>query len=124
VALETLVELVEYAIAFMVSMFLVGGSVAIYDNFTSYEAGLQLRGTFSAVAAVAENALENGSAKLAVPLPDSTIGCEGGIFYVSDASGTVSQSIPVGCDFQSRISAGTHQLSFSTSSGDLVMVVR
>jgi len=117
-------ELVEYTIAIMVSMFLVGGSIAVYDSFTSYEAGLQLRGTFSAIAAVAESALGNGSARLAVPLPESTIGCEGGTFYVSDGSGTVSQSIPAGCDFQARISAGTHQLSFSSASGELELVVR
>jgi hypothetical protein len=119
-----MVELVEYAVAFMASMLLVGGSVAVYNSFTSYEAELQLRGTFSLVAGGAESALLNGNAKLAVSLPESTIGCEAGTFYVSAGPGTISQSIAAGCDFQTRVSAGTHLLSFSTTSGKLELGVR
>jgi hypothetical protein len=119
-----MVELVEYAVAFMASTLLVGGSVVVYNSFTSYEAGLQLRGTFSAVAGVAESALLNGSARSTVPLPETTIGCEGGTFYVSVGSGTISQTIAAGCDFQARVTAGTHLLSFSTSAGKLELEVR
>jgi len=119
-----MVELIEYAIALMASALLVGGSVAVYNSFISYEAELQLRGTFSVVAGGADSALLNGSAKLTVPLPESTIGCEAGTFYVSVGSGTISQSIAAGCDFQTRVSAGTHLLTFSTSSGNLELVVK
>jgi uncharacterized membrane protein HdeD (DUF308 family) len=119
-----MVELVEYAVAFMASTLLVGGSVVIYNSFVSYTAGLQLRGTFSVVAGVAESALLNGSARLTVPLPESTIGCEAGTFYVSVGSDTVSQTIAAGCHFQVGVSAGTHLLSFSTTSGKLELAVR
>jgi hypothetical protein len=119
-----MVELVEYAIAFMASMLLVGGSVAVYNSFTSYEAELQLKGTFSVIAGGVESALLNGNAKLTVPLPESTIGCDAGTFYVSVGSGTISQSIAAGCNFQTRVSAGTHLLSFTTTSGKLELAVR
>jgi len=119
-----MVELVEYAVAFMVSTLLVGGSVIVYDSFTSYEAGLQLRGTFSEVVGVAESALLNGSAESMVPLPESTIGCDGGTFYVSVGSSAISQTIAAGCDFQARVSAGTHLILFSASSGKLDLAVR
>ena len=119
-----MVELIEYAVAFMVSTLLVGGSVVVYNSFISYEAGLQLRGTFSVVAGIAENALLNGSAKSTVILPESTIGCDGGTFYVSVGSGTISQTIVDGCDFQASVTPGAHLLSFSTSSGKLELAVR
>jgi hypothetical protein len=119
-----MVELLEYAVAFMASTLLVGGSVGVYYSFTSYEAGLQLRGAFSAVAGAAQSALLNGSASLTVPLPESTIGCEAGTFYISAGSGTVSQPIGAGCDFQAKVGAGTHTLSFTTSSGMLGLVVK
>ena len=119
-----MVELIEYAVAFMASTLLIGGSVVIYDSFTSYEAGLQLRGTFSVVAGVAESALLNGSARSTVLLPESIIGCDGGTFYVRIGSETMSQTIPAGCDFQARISAGTHLLSFNSSSGELELAAR
>ncbi|HYA55556.1 MAG TPA: hypothetical protein VED22_02040 [Nitrososphaerales archaeon] len=119
-----MVELVEYAVAFMVSALLVGGSVVLYNSFASYEAGLQLRGTFSVVAGVADSALLNGSAATTIPLPASTIGCEGGTFYVSEGSETISQTIGSGCNFLATVSAGTHVLSFSTTSGRLEMVVK
>ena len=119
-----MVELVEYAVVFMVSMLLVAGSVVVYNSFTSYEDELQLRGTFSVVAGIAQGALLNGSAKSTVPLPDSTIGCEAGTFYVSVGSDTISQTIPAACDFRTSVSAGTHLLSFSTTSGKLELEVR
>jgi len=120
----SMAELIEYAVALMASTLLVGGSVVVYNSFMSYEAGLQLRGTFSVVAGVAENALLNGSAKSTVLLPESTIGCDGGTFYVSLGSGTISQTIAAGCDFQARVNPGAHLLSFSTSSGKLELAVR
>jgi len=119
-----MVELVEYAVAFMASALLVGGSVVVYNSFTSYEVELQLKGTFSEVAGVAQSALLNGSARSTVLLPDSTIGCERGTFYVSAGAGTISQTIPAGCDFQAKVSAGTHLLTFNASSGMLVLAVR
>jgi len=119
-----MVELVEYAVAFAASMLLVGGSVVVYDSFTTYETGLQLRGTFSAVADVAESALQNGTARSTVLLPESTIGCEQGTFYVSVGSGTISQTIAAGCDFVARVSAGEHLLSFNATAGKLELAVR
>ena len=121
--LRPMVELVEYALAVMASMLLVTGSVVVYDSFTSYEGTLQLRGAFSAVVGVADAALVNGSATSTLPLPESTIGCEGGTLYVSTGSGSLSQGIPVGCDFQAKVSAGAHLVSFRTASGGLDLVV-
>ena len=114
-----MVELVEYALAFLASTFLITGSVVVYNSFTSYEAGLQLRGAFSAVTEVADAALANGSALSALPLPSSTIGCEGGTLYVSVGSGTLSQGIAAECDFTAKVSAGTHLVSFTDASGQL-----
>jgi len=119
-----MVELVEYAVAFMASTLLVGGSVIVYNSFTSYEVGLQLKGAFSAVAEVAESALLNGNAQSTVNLPESTIGCEQGTLYVSVGSGTISQYVPVWCHFQARVSAGPHLLSFNATSTTLEMAVR
>jgi len=119
-----MVELVEYAVAFMASTLLVGGSVVLYNSFTSYEVGLQLRGTLSAVAGVAQSALLNGNARSTVLLPESTIGCEQGTLSVSVGSGTISQAIAAGCDFQARVSAGTHLLTFNATSGTLELAVR
>jgi hypothetical protein len=118
-----MVELVEYAIAVMASTFLVTGSVVVYNSFTSYEAGLQLRGAFSAVVDVVDGALVNGSASSTLPLPESTIGCEGNTLYVSVGSGAISQGIAAKCDFQARISAGTHLVSFRSASGQLDVLV-
>jgi hypothetical protein len=118
-----MVELTEYALAVMVSTLIVAGSAVVYNTFTSYEAALQLRGAFSAVAGVANAALVNGSAASTLHLPESTVGCEGGTLYLSEGSETMSQSIAGGCDFTAKISAGTHLLSFRTASGQLGITV-
>lgn len=116
-------ELVEYALAIMASTLLVTGSVVVYDSFTSYESGLQLRGAFTAVAEAANGALVNGSAASTLSLPESTIGCEGGTLYVSVGSGAISQGISAECDFQARVQAGTHLVSFKAASGQLDLEV-
>jgi hypothetical protein len=120
---SVMVELTEYALAFMASTLLVTGSVVIYNSFTSYESGLQLRGALAAVAGVAESALQNGSARSMLPLPASTIGCERGTLYVSVGSGSISQGIDAGCDFRVTIGAGTHLVSFNVQSGQLDLAV-
>jgi len=116
-------EIVEYVLAVMASTLLLTGSVFVYNSFASYESALQLRGAFSAVAQVVDGALVNGRATSALPLPESTIGCEESTFYVSVGAGAISQAIPAQCDFQARISAGTHLVSFTTVSGQLNITV-
>ncbi len=118
-----MVELVEYALAVMASTLLISGSVAVYSSFTAYEEGLQLRGTFNAVAGVAGAAIENGSATSRLLLPDSTIGCQGGNLYVTLGSETISQNVAAACSFQTGVASGTHRVSFSEASGQLRMAV-
>lgn len=118
-----MVELLEYALAVMVSTLLVAGSVAVYESFTSYEEDLQLEGTLATVSGIAEAALSNGSARAAVSLPASTIGCEGNTLYVGIGAASMSQGIGVRCDFQVDVTAGVHVLSFTAKSGQLGVMV-
>ena len=118
-----MVELLEYALTVMASALLMTGSVVVYNSFTSYEAGLQLRGTFSAVEDVAASAIANGSAASTLPLPASTIGCEGNTLYVSVGLATMSQGIAAECGFRTRIPDGTHLVSFRTTAGRLDLTV-
>jgi len=116
-------ELVEYALAIMASTLLMTGSVFVYNSFTSYETELQLRGTFAAVVNVADAALVNGSAVSTLTLPEATVGCQGSTLHLGVGSGEISQGIPAKCDFQARISAGTHLVSFRATSGRLDLSV-
>ncbi len=110
-------ELLEYSIAVMVSTLFVVASVTVYSSFTSFEAGLQLRAAFQSLSGLASQALEDGSAKATISVPGSTLTCVGGTLELSTGGSTMTQKLPVGCDFSVGVPAGTRTFAFSVADG-------
>ncbi len=116
-------EIIEYSLVIMVSTLFVGGSVVAYASFSSFESGLQLRATFTAVSGLAARALDNGSSEATLVLPDSTIMCVGNSLSVSSGTSTEGQTVAASCDFYFRVNAGSHVLHFTELSSRLVLSV-
>jgi len=105
-------ELVEYCLVVMASTLFVTGSVAVYDSFSSFESGLQLRATFADVSGLASQAILGGRASAALVLPTSTFGCTGGSLSVTIGSGSITQRFPAACNFDLTVDAGPHTIAF------------
>lgn len=116
-------EIVEYSLVVMVSTLFVGGSVVAYNSFSSFESGLQLRATFAAVSSLATQAIENGSSRASITLPDSAISCHGGSLSVTSGTATEGQDVPASCDFYVRVGGGPHIIRFREVSSQLELSV-
>lgn len=116
-------EIVEYTLVVMVSTLFVAGSVVAYNSFSAFESGLQLRAAFAAVSGLASQAIENGSSRGTMTLPDSTISCAGGSLSLSSGASTEGQSVPIACDFAVKVTGGSHVLRFSERYSHLVLSV-
>ncbi len=116
-------ELLEYSIAVMVSTLFVVASVVVYNSFTSFESGLQLRSAFQSLSGLVSQALEDGSAKATIAVPGSTMTCVGGTLELGTGASIMTQELPIGCDFSVGVPAGTHTFAFSVADGLLYVSV-
>ena len=107
----------------MVSVLFIGGSVAIYNSFSSSESQLQLRVLSSTVSALVEETVRNGSAEATVSLPATTFDCTDAAIRLTTSSGTVALASPLPCSFGFDVTAGTHVLQFAIESAQLVVRV-
>lgn len=112
-------ELVEYCLVVMASTLFVTGSIAVYNSFSTFESGLQLRATFAAISGLASQALQGGRANSTLVLPASTIGCDRGSLTVTIGSGSIAQRLPANCNFALNLSAGPHSLAFLSEHHEL-----
>ncbi len=108
-------EILEYSLVFLVSSIFISGSAAAYANFSAMQADLRLRATFAEVSTLAGEALDTGSSRGTVDLPGAVIACRDGTLSVSSGPTVMEQSIPGSCDFEVRLSSGSHQVAFSGS---------
>ncbi|HUH82342.1 MAG TPA: hypothetical protein VLX33_00515 [Nitrososphaerales archaeon] len=118
-----MVELVEYALVVMVSTLFVGGSVLVYGEFTTFESGISLRAAFDGVSALASKAIVNGSATATLPVPSSTITCQGQTLSMTVGGSSLDEVLPLGCSFAVSVPAGVHTLKFCNDSSRLDLSV-
>jgi hypothetical protein len=109
-------EIVEYSLVVVVSALFVTGSVVVFNSFSSFESGLQLRATFAAISGVALQAVDSGSAKATMSIPASTIWCEHDSLTMSTGSATVAGDLPIDCNFSLNVGGGLHTLLFTRHS--------
>lgn len=116
-------ELVEYSLVVMASTMFVAGSVLVYGNYSSFQAGLSMRAELQAVSALATRAAQNGSAAATLSVSASTLSCQGGVLTVSVGRSSQSVTIAATCGFAVSISGGVHRLAFTCSASGLALAV-
>ena len=118
-----MVEIVEYTLVVMVSTLFVAGSLLVYGGFTQFESGLSLHAAFGGVSGLVSKAIADGSAAATIPMPSSTLTCQGGTLCMRVGGSAINESIPLGCDFAVSVSACVHTLEFRDDSSQLELSV-
>ncbi len=116
-------EIIEYTLVFMVSTLFVSGSLATYNTFSSWAAGLQFHEAFSVISGLATQALSNGSSRATISLPTSTIQCHDGSLSLASKSSSLSSTFPTSCNFSFTLEGGAHTLAFTVESTQLSLAV-
>lgn len=118
-----MVELIEYSLVVLVSTLFVAASVLSFGAFSSFEGGVNLRAEYTALSALAQEAVGGGSSRAVLSLPQSTVSCQAGVLTV--ASGSYSQRGGIGthCSFSVAVQGGTHAVVFSEGPDGLTFSV-
>jgi hypothetical protein len=120
----SLTELLEFTLTLAVSALFVTASLVAYGEFASFENKLQFQAVFTDVSKLASTAVENGSSRAELQVPESQISCASG--SLSLASGNLSATYPLqgaGCDFAYPLSRGMHDFVFSMGQRSLQLEV-
>jgi hypothetical protein len=75
------------------------------------------------VSALAAQAVDDGSSRGTLSLPTSTIECGNSSLQVSVGPATISEILPVDCNFSLSVGAGLHTILFTTRSARLDLSV-
>jgi hypothetical protein len=118
-----LTEVLEYCLVVMASALFVAGSVATYDSFSAFSAGLQFRVGSAAVVRLATEAVSDGNSTGLATVPATTITCAEGLLTMVSNGASITQGIPGACSFSLTIPAGTHTFEFSNAGKQLSLVV-
>ena len=115
--------LIVYALVVMVSTLFVAGSVLVYGGFTAFESGLSLRAAFDGVSGLVSKAIANGSAFATMPIPSSTIECQGGTLSMTAGGSSINDTFPLGCAFAVSVPGGVRTIEFRDDSSQLELSV-
>lgn len=118
-----MVELFEYTLVVLVSTLLVGSALATYDAFIGLESKVEGKAAFEALVELASRASSNGTSQSTLALPSGTIACNGGVLSFSSQGSSESESIPEGCSFSKKVSAGAHLTRFFLCSTGMCLSV-
>ncbi len=119
-----MVEVLEYALVVLASSLFAGASVSALGLFSAFEGSLSQRSSAAAVAGLAWEAIQNGTASGTVPMKDGTISCFQGNLTVSGGGEALSREVPASCHFSLPVLAGSRVVSFSFGDGVLTARVR
>ncbi len=118
-----MVEVVEYALVVLASSLFAGASLAALGLFGSFQGSLSQRSSAAAVAGLAWEAIQNGTASGTVPMRDGAISCYQGNLTVYSEGEAFSKAVPASCHFSLPVSAGSRKVSFSFGDGVLTAEV-
>lgn len=116
-------ELLEYCLVVMVSAIFVAGSVATYDSFSAFSAGLQFNAGSAAIATLASEAISNGNATGEVTVPATNITCAEGLLTLASGGMSVTHGVSGACSFSMAVPSGTHTFEFSAKGRQLSLAV-
>jgi len=118
-----MVEIVEYALVFLVATLFTGASVSVYNEYQTTEATLEGKTSFSALVGLARQAAWNGSSTGALVIPESNLACSAGTLTISASAVYESGSLGVNCGFNLSLAAGLHVFHFDANSTELSLTV-
>lgn len=115
-------EVLEYALVVLASSALMLFSVGVYSGLTSAIGPARDEAAFSSVVALADAAIEHGSASARLDFSGS-IGCNAGAITLAAAGYSKSSPVPVDCSFPPQVVSGPALLTFEYSGGTLTLRV-
>jgi len=118
-----LVEVLEYALVVLASSILMFFSVGVYSGLASALGPAADEATFASVVALANGAIEHGSASARLDFGNASIACSSGTLTFATADYSQNSSLPVGCSFPPQRVDGVVQLTFEYSAGLLTLRV-
>ena len=116
-----MVEVLEYALVVLASSILMFFSVGVYSGLASALGPATDEATFASVVALANGAIEHGSASARLYFDNASIGCNSGTLTFATAKYSQNSSLTVNCSFPPQEVNGATQLTFECS-GDLLAI--
>lgn len=108
----------------MVSAMVAGFSVSVYGGFDSAAGRSTGQASFASVVALANAAIEHGSATATLTLDRASIGCSANSLEFDSPYFSGDSALPVRCGFPPLHLSGLNRLTFSYSADQLTLQVR